>query len=489
MKKKVVIIGAGLGGLSCGLILQREGFEVTILEQNAQIGGCLQCFTRNGVKFETGMHFIGSAAPGENMYSMFEYLELTESLQLSPLDTSCYNIINLDGQRFCFPNGREPFFEQMCSYFPNQKNALRKYIKIIDEVSAESALNFLRSKQRDGVLSTRYHTTSINAILNEIFTDEMIKNVLVGDLPLYAAERDKTPFSQHAFILDFYNKSAFRVVGGSDVIAHELKKRICHYGGQVFSKKKVVRIACNDALVTGIETADESFYPADYIISAIHPNRMLELVDSKLLRPAFRTRIKSISQTTGGFMVYLKFKDNAIPYMRSNYFGYRNSSPWGCEQYTDDEWPKGFLYMHHCHKPNPVFAESGVIISYMNYLDVAQWQHLPMGHRGKKYEDFKREHAERLLASLEKHFPGVQNAIECFYTSTPLTFKDYTGTECGSMYGVAKDIALGVAGRVPYRTKIPNLYLAGQNVNSHGIMGVMVGSIVTCNEIKKKKNE
>lgn len=45
-KQKIVIIGSGLGGLSCGLILSRNGYDVTILEQGAQVGGCLQCFTR-----------------------------------------------------------------------------------------------------------------------------------------------------------------------------------------------------------------------------------------------------------------------------------------------------------------------------------------------------------------------------------------------------------------------------------------------------------
>ena len=51
------------------------------------------------------------------------------------------------------------------------------------------------------------------------------------------------------------------------------------------------------------------------------------------------------------------------------------------------------------------------------------------------------------------------------------------------MYGVAQDIHAGAAGRVPYRTRIPNLFLAGQNVNSHGMLGVVVGTIVTCSEL------
>ena len=59
-QEKIVIIGSGLGGLSSGVILAKNGYDVTVLEQGNQIGGCLQCFTRHGAKFETGMHFIGS---------------------------------------------------------------------------------------------------------------------------------------------------------------------------------------------------------------------------------------------------------------------------------------------------------------------------------------------------------------------------------------------------------------------------------------------
>ena len=50
------------------------------------------------------------------------------------------------------------------------------------------------------------------------------------------------------------------------------------------------------------------------------------------------------------------------------------------------------------------------------------------------------------------------------------------------MYGCAKDITLGTACRVPHRTKIPNVLLTGQNINSHGILGVLVGTIVTCSD-------
>jgi len=479
---KVIIIGSGLGGLTTAYILLKNGYEVTILEQGMQPGGCLQSFVRKGVKFETGMHFIGSALPGQTMYNMMNYFGLIDDVPLAQLDTNAYNTISLAGEEFEFANGREAFLQKMASYFPNEKDNLSKYVSIIDRIAAASTLNSLTSDQRDLAAQTEYQLRSINDVMDELFTDELLKNVLVGDLPLYAAERDKTPFSQHAFIFDFYNQSSFRVKGGSDAIAASLIKSIKNMGGELFTRKKVTKIHCNDTQATGVETQDECFYPADYVISTIHPTRLLELLDTKLIRPAFRSRINNIPNTAAGFAVYVKFKENAMPYMNTNYFGYSSNTPWDCEHYNEDEWPKGFLYMH------GAGGGTAEILSYMKIDDVYKWVGTSIGHRGEDYEEFKRRHAERLIAEVEKHKPGFAQAIDCYWTSTPLTYIDYTGTEGGSMYGVAKDITLGAAGRVPYRTKIPNLLLAGQNVNSHGMMGVIVGTIVTCSELIKDKD-
>ncbi len=477
---KVIIIGSGLGGLTCGFILQKNGYDVTVLEQSQQIGGCLQCFSRQGVKFETGMHFIGSAAEGQTMNRLMNFLCLTD-VELSSLDPKGYDTIALAGEIFRFPNGRDAFVEQMSSYFPKEKDNLKHYIDLVARIASASTLNSLTSDERDLAMNTEYQTRSINEVLEGLFRDEMLRNVLVGNLPLYAAERDKTPFAQHAFIMDFYNQSAFRVVGGSDAIAHSLARSIKEMGGQVLTDKRACRIRCNETQATGVETADECFFPADYVVSTVHPARLLELLDTKLIRPAFRSRLSNIPNTTGCFTLYVKFKENTMPYMNTNFYGYHSSSPWDCDQHD-------YLYMHHCHRDKARFAKSGVVLSYMKMDEVARWQGTYVGHRGADYEAFKHEHAEQLIQDVERHHPGFTAAIDTYYTSTPLTYLDYTGTENGSMYGVAKDIHLGPAGRVPYRTKVPNLFLAGQNVNSHGMMGVLVGTIVTCSELLKQSN-
>lgn len=492
-KKKVIIIGSGLGGLATGAMLAKNGYQVFVLEQAIQIGGCLQCFTRKGAKFETGMHFIGSAAEGQTLNRLMKYLEIDEAVKLSPLDRDGYDVVALGGKQYRFPKGREAFIHQMTAYFPHQHENIVRYFDLVEQIASASSMHSLSHVQGESSINAaEYQLRSINDVIDEVITDPLLAKVLVGNLPLYAAEKDKTPFSTHAFILDFYNQSAFRIQGGSDVVAKALVGTIQRYGGEVLAKHQVTRIICDNTHATGVEVnvpklaGGKKVMSCDYVISDAHPVRTMELLDTKLIRPAFRQRINQIPQTVGVFSVYLHFKPYVVPYMNHNYYGYQYDTPWGCEDYTEQTWPKGFLYMHFCPEAPSSFASTGVILSYMQMDEVERWKGTKIGHRGEEYEQLKKRKAEKLLDVLSKHFPGIRDGISEYYTSTPLTYLDYTGTERGSMYGNAKDITMGPACRVPHRTKVPNLFLTGQNINSHGMLGVLVGSIVAASELMKK---
>ena len=482
--KGVVVVGGGLGGLSTGVLLAKNGYEVCVLEQGVQIGGCLQCFYRRGVKFETGMHFIGSADEGQILNKMLRYLEIADKISLSRLDTARYHTVALGGERFDFANGKEPFIEQMATYFPAQKDNLEKYYNIVESISASSALHTLKNGTTDNAINLKYQLTSINEVIESLIDDPLLQKVLVGDLPLYAAVRDRTPFAVHAFIMDFYNQSTFRIVGGSDRVARALVDVIAKYGGEVRTQSRVTRIVCDEKKATGVEVNGCEFIKADYVISATHPMRTLEMLrDTHLIRPVFRNRICNIPQTTGAFSVYLRFKSHTVPYMNYNFFGYNSDTPWGCEEYDESNWPKGYLYVHTCSEPGQLYADAGLILTYMRMDELKLWEHTYTGKRGADYDAFVTRRARLLIDSLEKQFPGIGDCIASFYVASPLTYRDYTGTEGGSLYGVARDLTLGAAGRVPHKTRIPNVFMTGQNVNSHGVLGVIIGAMITSSEL------
>ena len=103
--------------------------------------------------------------------------------------------------------------------------------------------------------------------------------------------------------------------------------------------------------------------------------------------------------------------------------------------------------------------------------------------RGDGYEAFKKEKAEKLLDLVEERFPGLRDSIKTYYTATPLSYRDYIGNDDGSMYGIVKDYKNPLKTLISPKTKLPNLYLTGQNLNLHGILGAAMSGLVTCTAI------
>ena len=479
--KKCIIIGSGLGGLSTGVILAKNGYDVTILEQASQIGGCLQCFQRDGVKFETGMHFIGSLDDGQVLSNYLNYLEIKDKIVVNRLDNDAYDIVVLNGEKFAFPNGREAFIERFSQRFPAQRENLKRYCDLVEKVAAMSPFRDLQNEER--VIDNELLFKSLDDILNQTITDPLLRDVLVGNLSLYAAQKGKTPFATHAFIFDFYNNGAFRIVGGSDTIAKALNDTLVRYGGRVLTHKKVTEIVVSDKVATGVKTSDGNFYAADVVISDINPKQLINIVDDTAFSEAYKSRIENIPNTTSVFSLYLHFKDEAMPYLNSNFYGFQSVTPWEMNGNVDEKWPNGYLYMHQCHEKDPKFAKSAVILSYMSMDAMARWKDTKIGHRGVDYERFKQEMAERLMNAVEKDFPGLRDSVADYHAATPLTYRDYTLTPEGSIYGLAKDVNKGITGRVSFKTKVPNLFLVGQNINSHGMLGVLVGTMSVCSQL------
>ena len=481
--KKCVIIGSGLGGLSCGSILAKNGYEVTVLEQGNQIGGCLQCFRRGDAIFDTGMHYIGSAEPGQVLHTFLHYLGIDSKIRLSRLNPEGYDVISFQGKHYQLANGKESFVNTLAEHFPDSCDELNRYYDLVQQVASSFAVHSL-NRNVDLNVNAEYQMRSVSEVIDSMITNPTLRQVLAGIVPLYAGQKDHTPFYVHALIADSYHQSACRIVGGSSVVADAMADTIRSLGGKIIVEQKAEQIECDDSHATAVITSVGERFPADLVISAIHPASTMQMVNSRLIRPAYRQRIADIRNTTGAFTVYLKFRKDSVKYMDNNFYLYRGNSVWGCEEYDDTTWPKFLLYMHVCHEEKPVYARAGEILTYMNMDELRQWSNTRIGHRGQQYQAFKRQKAEAAIDALEKEMPGLRDSIEAYYTSTPLTYMDYTGIPDGALYGMKKDVANLGSASMTSRTRIPNLLLTGQSITLHGMMGVVAGSLVTCSEVR-----
>ena len=477
-----IIIGTGLGGLVCGYMLAKSGRKVLLLEKNSQIGGCLQTFRRFGVKYDTGMHYIGALDEGQIMYQFFEELNLLKDIHLCRLDENGFDRFNIAGQEYKYASGSERFVETLSKQFPDCRHELQSYVRRIQDIAESSPLYNLNKAGDSSYLESPYLHNSVNELLTSISNNRLLQNVLAGNLPLYAGVKDKTPAYVYALISNSYLQSAWRIVRGSDSIAQSLANSIRSFGGEIRIRSEVCKILCDSEKATSVQLTSGEIIEANHFITDIHPQRVIQLIDSKLIRPIYRGRVQQMGNTLGNFTLYLKFKENCVPYLNYNYYYYAEEDVWA-SYHSQQAEPQSFLYMHQCTEDGQQYAQSAEIMVPMDYREVAKWAGTITGQRGSDYLEFKQKKAERVLNILGQLFPGISYCIENFESSTPLTYRDYTGTINGSTYGILHDKNAPELTSVSQRTKIPNLIMTGQNIHWHGMLGVTVSAILASKQL------
>ncbi len=483
-KYDVVIVGSGLGGLLCGYILSKEGYNVCILEKNKQIGGCLQTFKRDNCIFDTGIHYIGSLDEGQILYQYFKYFDLIGKLKLKKLDKDAFDVIYFDDNKveYAYSMGYDNFIETLSKSFPNERQALIKYCDKLKEISNSLALYNLK-EITSTFIETTYFKENAFEFIKSITSDIRLQNVLAGSNVLYAGVPEKTPLFIHAIVNASFIESSYRLVDGSQQLAKLLTDSIVKNNGIIRTNSKVTRLVCNNNEISFCELESTERIEAKYFISDIHPELTLDILENDILRKVYRNRVKSLENTMASFAIYISLKENTFKYLNRNHYFFSKNNVWTSVTYSIEEWPESYLLLTPATTKSEIYADSIIVMTYMKYEELKQWEHTTVENRGEEYIEFKRKKAEKLLDKIEIQFPDIRKHIKSYYTSTPLTYRDYTGTKNGSLYGILRDSDEPMKSFVSPRTKIPNLIFTGQNVILHGVLGVTIGAVLSCAEI------
>ncbi len=481
----IVIIGSGMGGLVCGDLLSREGYQVCIIEKNKQLGGCLQTYARDKKIFDSGVHYLGGLDKGQNLWKVFQYMGLMDRLKLERMDDNCFDkiIIENDRKEYSFAQGYENFISTLLKDFPDDEDDLRAYCDEIRDICSRFPLYNLRTggkfEEKGSSLETDTETFIASYIKNP-----KLQAVLAGNNILYAGQRDKTPVYVHALIQNHYIESSWKCINGGSQISKFLAANIRDAGGVILRNAEVKAIAGEDGLAAYAELADGSRIYGKQFISNLHPLQTINLLRNLELKAAYRNRIKMTENTVSSFTINIVLKKNTVPYMRHNVYFQREGKAWTMAQYSDADWPLGYALFHTHQQDNHEFAESASVITYMHYKEVEKWASTVNTtnepcDRGDDYKTFKHERAEKLLSCVYERFPLLKESIVDYYVATPLSYRDYIGNGDGSMYGIAKDYNEPFKTLIPARTRIPNLFLTGQNLNLHGVLGATMSGVVT----------
>lgn len=482
-KYDVIIIGSGLGGLTCGATLSKEGYHVCVLEKNRQPGGCFQSFKRYGRVLDTGIHYVGSMDEGEILRQYFAYFGILDKLKMRRMDEEAFDMICYQDKFYPFAMGHARFAETLSREFPKEKEALTRYVRMLDAVGQSISIDQLRNGRFSSGNMDNFSLSAWEQIKG-ITSDITLQQVLSGNALLYGGNSCISTFYHHAIISNSYLQGAWRFVDGSMQVTDALADVIRQQGGTVLTDAEVTGISLSGNEVESVEVNHTEKLQTRYVISAIHPSTTLKLVEkTSLIRKATLTRLESLPNSYGLFSVYLLQKRNTTRYSNRNYFILGNETAWSNAQHPEDTRIRTCMISMEPNSLSEEYTDVICLLSPMYISELEAWRHTIVGRREAGYEEFKERKARELIAFAERYCPGLTRNTEKIVTTTPLSYRDYTGIPEGSAYGIMKNYTNPLTTLIPSRTRIPNLYLTGQNLNVHGALGVTLTSMLTCAEL------
>ena len=439
-----------------------------MLERQSQPGGCLQSYRRGDFEFDTGLLYVGGLAEGQPLHEAFEQLGLMW-LPWVRLDADGFDRITIGRQTFPMCEGFDHFASTLAEYFPQEKNALRQYVGMLRQ----------QPPMEEAVEVNAYDW------LSSLFRDPLLVNVLSATAMKMELRRESLPLFNFAHSMSSYIQSSWRLKGGGNKIVESLVNDIRSFGGEVVCRAEVKELVEKDGRIVAAKCPNGKTYEGSVFISDVHPQLTFGwLKDSNIVKNIFRRRIQALENTFGIFTASLVLKPNTLPYFNHNKYVFRKANVW-----TFHENIGGVDgVMVSCRVPEDDNYERQIdLLTPMPGVLCKHWEHTVIGRRGEIYELQKERLADDCIRLAERVIPGLRDMVEKRYTSTPLTWRDYTLSPCGSAFGIRKDCRQPLLTMLSPKTPVPNLFLTGQSLVLHGLEGVTMTAFKTLETIKNEK--
>lgn len=483
MKYDAVIIGSGLGGLECAHILSKAGMSVLLLERGTQAGGCLQSYRRLGLAFDTGFHYVGGLDEGQSLHSAFRHLGLLR-LPWQRLDNH-FDRVTIGNQTFSFAQGYDAFVETLTVAFPAERDALNRYADMLKQCG-EQQFDALNPQPGESSVLSRFFETSAYQYLTETFHDPLLINVLCGTSLKMELRKESLPLFTFAHGNGSFIESSWRLKGDGSLIVNSLVDGIRMHGGEIICNTEVRELVEKDGKLMHAVCSNGEIYEGNIFISNIHPAVTCNLVkQSSKMKKVYRSRITHLENTFGMFTVSLRIKPQTLRYFNWNQYIYKEPDVWAF--HLKNNPVSGVLVSCRIPEDGSKYVQQVDLLTPMNWSECEQWSHTEVGRRGEDYKAMKKRVADECITLAERFIPGLRDRITGCYTSTPLTYHNYTLTPEGSAYGLRKDFRNPMITLLSPRTPIPNLLLTGQNLMLHGLHGVTMTALFTCAEVLGKE--
>jgi len=454
MSYDVLIIGAGMSGLAAGIRLAYYGKEVCILEKHYRVGGLNSYYSRDGHKFDVGLHAMTNYVPQGIKSTPLP--KLLRQLKLKVEDFALcqqrMSAVRFPEKTLRFNNDFNFFIQEVVENFPAQTDNFQKLLKTIYEYDA---------------LALDVKPISAREVVSSIISDPLLIDMIFCPLMFYGnAQEDDMEFGQFVIMFNSIFREGFaRPEAGVRRILDVLVKKYRDHGGELRLKCGVQSIQVAKGQVESVLLDNGELLTADNIISSagyVETLRLLSDYDPGRLacdvgKLSFVEFIMILDKelTEAGYDKTITFFNN------SDRFNYRRPDDLVDVSSGVICCPNNF----HFERPLP---EAMVRITNMANFDL--WNKLDE----EEYKAQKAIWLETTLKEVVQFMPDFRGAIVYTDVFTPRTINRYTGHLNGAVYGTPSKIKTG-------RTHLDNLFICGTDQGFLGIVGAMLSGVSMAN--------
>ncbi len=467
--KKIIIIGAGVAGLSAGIFAQKSGFETIIYDKNDYIGGHCIGYDKFGLYIDGCIRFLSGTKQGEPILDIWKQVGALENVELFTPEYS--TVFEFDEGRIVLWRDINRFKKDLLSISPDDEASINELINDVEKLSkivipADKPMYMMNPIELAKVTLSMNDAISITDKLNKITCEKYaskFKHPLLQKVFSFIVPKNYSASALVMVLAGFAMGNVSIPKGGSRPFINRMKSKYESLGGKILLNSDVLEISKEKGKATGIVLKNGSSEKADYVIAACDANHVFEkLLKDEYEDKDFNLRFENpddypvssavnisvvIDFDMKNYPINICFKTTpyTIGTRTFELLGFRNFS-------FDNTFGTG--------------RTTGTI-SIVQYEDgYNYWKNLY--NNKQAYDDEKKRVAIDAIKRIEAKFPELKGRIKLLDVATPITYEKYTNAYKGSLMAFAltpKSKIMMHSGKIK---GLDNFYLSGQWVSPPG---------------------
>lgn len=482
----VIIIGAGMAGLTCGCLLGQKGLKVLVIEKNQKVGGCCTSFEKDGFSFDLSVQSIGECQKGGRIWHLLEGLNLLDQVHFISLEPA--REYHFPDQRITQSSRLETHIENLSSLFPNEKKGIESVYAVLRKIFEEfSNLRTSLEWFEPSSLSSqypflfRYKDKTYGELLNEFISHPFLKTLLAirtsyGLLP----PQEISAVGMAGIEMSYFNYGVSCVAGKVEQLPLKMGEALEKSGAEVLKGHEIERILIENKKAIGVRLINGQEITGKVVISNIDAHRTFsDLIGDDHIPNGFRSKLKGFRPSLSYFIVYLGIEGGLDELVVSNnevFFEIDLQKEFE-SLYANRVFDKAPFYLLAPSKVNPSHAPSGkstlCLSCKTSYHFSPHWD-----------AEVKEQLSQRLIKQASMFIPGLEKRIAVKVETTPKAVEQWTGNRWGAAYGWAQVPKQSGFYRLPRTTPVSNLYLTGHWTSpGGGIAGVVASGELTAEAV------